>query len=211
MPDVLRFWDTLLADRLSARLRGKQEEEGIPRDILMSHGYESLGHVEESDVTRRGQFLTDFLLGRMQIVRKQIIKLDFDEALLLLQEHPVSFFDDILKEGYKFARISSTVTPTDLQNGTSVEPIKWMNVLKSMRGGRRRSSHRSTRSLTSWIRPEKSTELVVLKDAPMSKSHCNSPTSPQGFHTRSNSLGSMTLALERLMSHVKPSVNNDES
>ncbi|ORZ40438.1 rab-GTPase-TBC domain-containing protein [Catenaria anguillulae PL171] len=144
IPDLLRLWDSVFADRVAARNRGRNEAADLRRAInptspttlsmptppqsiqrtnsdpvtaslLIDAGaWTTFSSATEDDSvhpTRHGQFLPDFMAAMVLHQRQPLVKLAFDEGLLLLQQPPAAELDYLLRETYHLVLIGDPEPP----------------------------------------------------------------------------------------------------
>ncbi|KNE54352.1 hypothetical protein AMAG_00331 [Allomyces macrogynus ATCC 38327] len=116
LPDLLRFWDSVFADRQAARNRGANEAETARpdpvADALVAATSGNLARDLNEDIVhvdRRGLFVTDFLAGLLTARRVALLAMPFDEALQLLQRRHSDVFDAALRAAYRFAAVGDDV------------------------------------------------------------------------------------------------------
>ncbi|KAL7751153.1 hypothetical protein RI367_003358 [Sorochytrium milnesiophthora] len=209
LPDTIRLWDSLFADRAAARARGVAEsalycldtthplatpspdkdcvcnvDVGVleldgyvhttplaekpaeplqtqedDKDIqstafVFAHAANPPSYAEINDPThasRQGHFLTDFLVCLLTTIRTDLMNMPFDEALQLLQDHPVHDVDPVLREAYSLAqRPDGDAAPTAAKGSGQLSAF--MSALSKGIG--------SVRSNAASPAPEASTEIV---------------------------------------------------
>ncbi|KAI9183870.1 U3 small nucleolar RNA-associated protein 15 [Blastocladiella emersonii ATCC 22665] len=187
VPDLLRLWDSLFADRVAARNRGRNEASDLRRSLsgtaldpladalLVGTGAWSTDTADTAvHATRHGMFLPDFMVAMVLEHRDALLRLAFDEALLLLQQPPSADLDTLLASTYRIALVGNN--PPSPQNDADAPGVveaavnHWMAVamrrvsssvnpasaaaaaagIEHKRSSDTLHSHGRSRSLSSW-------------------------------------------------------------